>query len=168
MSGYFCKLLGAVATLALLVDCGLSGDDYVLRLTRAAYRPGLVTYRFPEGGVDVWDAGEQRWPDEPTLTCDATTRARLAQELTAGFGLMLDYRSDARFETDSANFAQNYRTPAQLGAVLDGALAASDGYGWLWSSNVDPWRRPGTELTPMPEAYLDVLRRARERASQSR
>ncbi|MDQ3035398.1 MAG: hypothetical protein M3Y87_23540 [Myxococcota bacterium] len=144
-----------VRALELLHAIGRGADDAELA---ARWIPGVPTYRWPRD--PALESGEITLPDVFAVRCAPATAARVRRPMRAGLGLMLDYEQVA-FESDPALFDRNYRTPAELRAVLGAALERADGLVWLFAANVDLFARPSTPLTPLPDAYRDAILQAR-------
>jgi hypothetical protein len=123
----------------------------------ASWLPGVMTYRNPR----TTELSQNIWPETPTEVCTESTRARVHRPLTAAFGLMLDWPYPSAVITDPARFDENHVTPAELGELLTGAMASSDGYVWMWGTGVDWWSRPGGTLGPLPDEYRDAMAEAR-------
>jgi hypothetical protein len=75
--------------------------------------------------------------------------------LRVGFGIWLDY--DWRHKGwNTEDPGRNYFSPAQFTESVQGALAASDGYVWIYAEQPQWWT--GAKLPP---AYVEALRSAR-------
>jgi hypothetical protein len=80
---------------------------------------------------------------------------RYARVVRVGFGLWLDY-DWRRLGWDADHPERNYFTPAGFDASVRAALAASDGYVWIYNETPRFWTEPR-----VPAPYLEALRRAR-------
>ncbi len=75
------------------------------------------------------------------------------RHVEVGFGLWLDHGGQRHWS--AIDLERNYFSPAGFAAALGRALAASDGYVWVYS------QAPGRFPSDLPRAYLDAVRRAR-------
>jgi hypothetical protein len=126
------------------------------------WQKGVVTYHFAYGTVDQ-TAGEYRWPDQPTDTCDSVDAAKLDRNLPAGFGIDLDFESWVRgpLRSDSAGAGTaDFRPPEELERDLRAAAAVADGYVWFWAGA--RWWPAGDGSDTVPAIYLDAIARAHE------
>lgn len=80
------------------------------------------------------------------------------RHVAAGFGLWLDHGGPRRWQP--ADVARNYFTPDAFREALGHALAASDGYVWIYSQA--PRFFPPRDLPP---AYLEAIVAARRAAA---
>jgi hypothetical protein len=144
-----------VRAVELLHAIARGADDAVLE---AHWFPGVPTYRWPRDPST--EVGEIALPDTFATRCDASQTLAVRRVMPAGLGLMLDYGQEG-FDADSAMFDANYRTPAELRAVLSAALERADEVVWLWTSHVDFFARPESALVPLPEAYRVAMLQAR-------
>jgi hypothetical protein len=115
--------------------------------------------------VDAWEHSypykQRRQFDEayqtirqraPEWTADP---AKYRRHVQAGFGIWMDFdwRKQGWNVTD---FSRNHFTPAQFEASVRSALAASDGYVWIYSEQPRWWTNER-----LPTAYVEALRRAK-------
>jgi hypothetical protein len=126
---------------------------------QAHWLPNVVTYRYAFDAPSQ-DAGERVWPATATSTCDGATSARLQRNLTAAFGLMINFEDWKRPPLDPAGAANDYRPPDVLEHVVRLALATADAYVWIWSTQ-PYWPLPSRSEPPLPQVYKDALTRAR-------
>jgi hypothetical protein len=101
-----------------------------------------------------------------TLTVDAldlvSDRARYKHVVSRGFGIWLDHDSPRhKWHADAPD--SNYRTPAQLRAVVARALTLADDYVWVYGQTPKWWTEAGGP-SKLPRAYDRALRDARRDA----
>ncbi len=108
--------------------------------------------------------------------------ALFKKKTRVGFAVYLD-RDWRGNPWDSANPAKNYYTPERFALVLGNALAAGDGFVWIYSETatwhlhsadqtIAPYVKElgwhGTATKWVPDGYRDALDKARQRATELR
>jgi len=124
----------------------------------AHWIPDVVTYRFAFD-ASTQREGERRWPVTPQLTCDASMAAKLARDLSVGFGINVDHDTGERGPLKESGEG-DYRPPDELTRVVDTALRTSDRYVWTWAAGQRFWPIPSGSEPLVPASYVEALRRA--------
>jgi hypothetical protein len=78
-----------------------------------------------------------------------------------GFGLWMDNQW-RKVGWDTADFSKNYFSPETFQSSLRRALEVADEYVWIYTETPRWWSNEGTPVK-LPEAYLEAVRRARNR-----
>jgi len=79
------------------------------------------------------------------------------RHVRAAFGLWMDHDWRRR-GWDLSDFTRNHFTPSEFEGAVRSAMAASDGYVWIYTEKPRWWTRE-----ELPEEYMEALRRARSR-----
>jgi hypothetical protein len=85
--------------------------------------------------------------------------AAYRRRLSVGFGLWMDYYSEARV-WDVADPRRNFYTPERFEASVRAALEVADEYVWIYTETPRWWSAEGTSIN-LPDAYVEAVRRAR-------
>jgi len=80
---------------------------------------------------------------------------------SAGFGLWMD-NNWRKLGWSTNDFSTNYFSPAAFESSLRKALQTADDYVWIYTETPRWWSKAGTP-EKLPEAYIEAVRRARER-----
>ncbi len=95
----------------------------------------------------------------------AADPARYRRQVSAGFGLWLDY-DWPKYGWNTGRVESNYFTPERFASSLRAALEQSDEYVWLYTEKPRWWSERGSTID-LPTAYVDVVRRVRRAPAEN-